>query len=176
MFGKILFVHVFFLCHASTMLAATMKRFIVTTILTAVIAGVLTYFMPRDFETFLPELEADATVTIYCRQTNLDAVDMGGGFKVTCDANHYEKAAAECSGIDGVSVSFEGALDDVTELCKYFRLKVSSVYEQDGLYVVCGKSSKIRNGVLDGGKVVNLQIAYKDGMIHLGSPLILGDY
>ena len=158
------------------MLAVTMKRFIVTTILTAVIAGVLTYFMPRDFKEFIPNLDADATVTIYCRQTNLDGVDMGSGYKVECDANRFEEAAAECRGIDGVSVSFAGSFDDVRELCKFFRLQISSVYEQDALYVVCGKSPKIRNGVLDAGKVVNLQIAYKDGVIHVGSPLILGDY
>ena len=153
-----------------------MKRFFVTTILTAVIASVFTYFMPRDFETYLTKFSDDATVAIYCRQTTLDSVDMGGGFKVTCDTATFSDTVSKCSGIDGVSVSFNGTFDDVTELCRFFRLEVASLYEQEGLYVVCGKSAKIKSGVIDGGKVVNLQIAYRDGIIHLGSPLIIGDY
>ena len=157
-------------------LRKTMKRFIVTTILTVVIAGVLAHFMPRSFDSYLPEFGTDATVTIYCRQTELDGVDMGGGFKVQCDANSFFQTAKQCHDIDGVSVSFVGSMQDVKQLCKFFKLQVSSEFEQDGLFVVCGKSFKIKNGVIDGNKVVNLQIAYKDGVVHLGSPLILGDY
>ena len=153
-----------------------MKRFIVTTILTVIIASVFANFMPRDFVEYLPEFGADATVSIYCRQTDLDCVDMGGGYRVTCEAAKFADTVSQCHGIDGVSVSFAGTRDDIEELCKFFRLQVSSVYEQDGLYVVCGKSPKIKNGVLDGGNMVNLQIAYRDGLIHVGSPLILGDY
>ncbi|MCH5160175.1 MAG: hypothetical protein J1F66_04965 [Clostridiales bacterium] len=153
-----------------------MKRFFVTIILTAVIAGVLTHFMPRDFEAYFKKFDCDAIVAIYCRQTELDGIDMGGGYKVTCEVAAFSDTVSKCSGIDGVSVSFTGAYEDVVELCNFFRLQVSSVYEQDGLYVVCGRSSKITKGVLDGGDVVNLQIAYKDGTVHIGSPLILGDY
>ena len=161
---------------ASTLLAATMKRFIVTTILTVVIAGVLLHFMPRSFDTYLGEFSADATVTIYCRQTDLDAVDMGVGFKVECDASSFSDTVKQCRDVDGMSVSFAGSYDEFKRLIKFFRLQVSSEFEEDGLYVVCGKSFKIKNGVTDGGKVVNLQMAYRDGLIHVGSPLILGDY
>lgn len=155
-----------------------MKRFLVTTILTVVVAGVLTLFMPRSFETYLPKFDARATVTIYCRQTTLQSIDMGSGcgYKVQCDTQSYASTAALCKGIDGVSVSFVGDYADVAELWKFFRLQVTSTYEQDGLLIVCGKSPKIRGGVMDGNDIVNLQIAYKDGLIHLGSPLILGDY
>ena len=153
-----------------------MKRFFVTTILTAVIAGVLTYFMPRNFEFYLGRFSPDATVAIYCRQTTLDGVDMGNSFKVECGASAFYDTVSECSGVDGISVRFNGTFDDVAKICKFFRLQIASVYEQEGLYIVCGKSNKIRNGVIDGNKFVNLQIAYHDGVIHLGSPLILGDY
>ena len=175
-FSNISIFHVFFATYASTMLAVTMKRFIVTTILTTVIAGILTYFMPRDFETYLTRFDSCATVAIYCRQSNLDGIDMGSGLKVECEVTTFSDTVAECRGIDGVSVSFAGDFEDVKALCQFFRLQVSSVYEQDGLYVVCGRSPKIRNGVMDGGELVNLQIACIDGMVHVGSPLILGDY
>ena len=173
---KFQLTRIFSYARVNTLGVTTMKRFIVTTILTVVIAGVLAHFMPRSFEYYLPEFGADATVSIYCRGTELDGVDMGGAYKVTCNAQAFRKTATQCHGIDGVSVSFAGSLDDVYALAKFFRLKSPQAFEQDGLYVVCGKSSKIRSGVLDGGKLVNLQIAYKDSTVHLGSPLILGDY
>ena len=153
-----------------------MKRFIVTTILTAVIASVLTYFMPRSFETYLNKFGCDATVTISCRQTDLDSVDTGFGVQVQCLASDFSATAAKCQNVDGVSVSFDGCYEDVLALIKFFKLQVSSEFEQGGLYAVSGKSSKISGGVTVDGKVVNLQIAYKDGLVHLGSPLILGDY
>ena len=153
-----------------------MKRFIVTTILTVVIAGVLAHFMPRSFEKYLTKFGSNATVTIYCRQTELDCVDMGCGYKVECYAQDFSATAARCRKVDGVSVSFAGSLQDVEQLSNFFKLQALQVFEQDGLYVVCGRSPKIRNGIVDGGRLVNLQIAYKDGMVHLGSPLILGDY
>ena len=157
-------------------MTAIMKRFIVTTILTVVIAGVLAHFMPRDFEKYLPKVASDARVPIYCRETMLDAVDMGGGYKVECQASGFSYAVAKCRAIDGVCVSFCGRHEDVEELCKFFRLRISSEFQQDGLYVICGKSPKIRDGVRENGKIVNLQIAYSNGLIHVGSPLILGDY
>ena len=162
----------------NTVCVTTMKRFIVATILTVVIVGVLAHFMPRDFTEYLGELDANATVTIYCRQTNLDGIDMGGGcvYKVQCTAANFFATAAQCHNIDGVSVSFDGSFEDVTALLQFFRLQVSSEFEQDGLYVVCGRSGKIQNGVFDGSQVVNLQIAYRNGVVHIGSPLILGDY
>ena len=153
-----------------------MKRFIVATILTAVITGVLVYYLPRNFDSYLNGFGADASVAIYCRGTELDAVDMGSGYKVECTSANYSHAVAQCHDVDGVSVSFVGCYDDVAHLIRFFNLQVSSTYKQDGLLVICGKSTKIAGGVTLGDEVVNLQIAYKNGVVHVGSPLILGDY
>lgn len=153
-----------------------MKRFIVTTILTVIIVAILAHFMPRGFDAYLDEFSADATVTIYCRQTDLDGVNMGAGYKVTCDASSFSDVAAHCRNIDGVCVSFAGTDEDVAKICRFFRLRIANTFEQNGLQVVCGKSSMIKGGVASGSNVVNLQIAYKDGIVHVGSPLILGDY
>ena len=122
------------------------------------------------------KFDSQATVTIYCRQTSVDAVDMGSGFKVECSAADFSDVASRCKNVDGLCVSFNGTYEDVTALSKFFRLQVSSEFEQNGLYVVCGKSPKICSGVTVAGETVNLQIAYKDGVVHIGSPLILGDY
>ena len=153
-----------------------MKRFIVATILTAVIAGVLIHFMPRKFEAYLGCFGADASVAIYCRDTQLDAVDMGNGYKVECSSADFTQTLAKCHSVDGLSVSFAASPDDVAKLVRFFNLQVSSRYKENGLLVICGKSAKIASGVTVGGETVNLQIAYKDGVVHLGSPLLLGDY
>ena len=153
-----------------------MKRFLVATILTAVIAGVLTHFMPRDFENYLCSFAADATVAIYCRGTDLDAVDMGNGYKVECAPDNFSQTVAQCYSVDGLSVSFNGNYDDVARLITFFNLHETSRYEQDGLLVLCGNSTKIVGGITVDDALVNLQIAYKDGVIHVGSPLLLGDY
>ena len=153
-----------------------MKRFLTTTLLIAVIAGVLTHFMPRNFQTYLSEFDDSATVSIYCRQTSLDCIDMGTGYKVSCKADDFVATASACHDVDGISVSFNGSRDDALALLQFFRLNVISEFEQNDLYVICGKSPKISGGVTLDGNLVNLQIAYKDGVIHLGSPLILGDY
>ena len=153
-----------------------MKRFIVTTILIAVTVSILAYYMPRNFEEYVCSLDDNATVAIYCRQSALVGVDMGCGYKITCKASNFSDVVARCDDIDGVSVSFEGTYQDALQMCRFFAIRVSSEYDQDGLYVVCGKSPRIRNGIIDAGNVVNLQIAYRNGVICVGSPLILGDY
>lgn len=154
-----------------------MKRFIFVLILTIVIVGVLTCFMPRSFDSYAIQLSKQATVSIYCRQTTSDdAIDMGTGYIVECDTQSYANTLDKCTGVDGVSVSFCGYVDDVAQIVEKFNLQTVSICEIDGLYVVCGASDKIKGGVtLDGAKV-NLQIAYKDGVVTVGSPLILGSY
>lgn len=153
-----------------------MKKFFVATILTVVIASVLIHFMPRSFESYLGKFGANTTVTIYCRGADVDAVDMGNAYKVQCASAEFAQTVAHCHDVDGVSVTFDGCYDDVANIIRFFNLQLTSRYEQDGLLVLCGNSAKIAGGALLDNEIVNLQIAYKDGVVHVGSPLLLGDY
>ena len=153
-----------------------MKRFFVTFVLTTVIVGVLTYFMPRGLDVYVEEISADATVSIYCRSTDLDCIDMGSGRIVQSSVADFDRALAHCECVDGFSVRFNGTKQDVKRIVQLFNIKVTSTLDIDGLQIVCGNSNKLTGGVtLDGAKV-NVQIAYKDGTVTVGSPLILGDY
>ncbi len=153
----------------------SMKRFVVVFILVAVIAAVLTYTMPRKFETVANSL-GDGTASIYCRSTSLPSVDMGNGRIVECDASKLGEALTMCSEIDGISVSFCGTANDAERIA--VRLVVAEVSRQDidGLTVICGYSAKISGHVWLDGKQVNIQIAYNKGTVTVGSPLILGSY
>ena len=153
-----------------------MKRFIVTLFLTTVIVGALTYSMPRGLDVYIEEISSNATVSIYCRNTSLDSIDMGSGKIVQCDVAEFKSALALCNDIDGFSVSFNGTTNDVARIIRLFKLKVILMLNIDGLQVVCGNSARLTGGVNLDGEIVNLQIAYKDGNITVGSPLILGSY
>ena len=153
-----------------------MKRFIVALILTTVIAAVLTYAMPRGLEVYIDEISSNATVSIYCRNASVDGVDMGSGKIVQCDIANFRSIVADCSGVDGFSVRFEGTARDVDRIARLLDINVVSTLDIDGLQIVCGNSSRLTGGVVLDGARVNVQIAYKDGTVTVGSPLILGDY
>ena len=153
-----------------------MKRFFVVLILTLVIAGGLTYFMPMDFDAYLADIATDGVVSIYCRQSELDGINMGNGQIVQGKVCELQTLLKKCQGVDGVSVSFDGCEADVDRIAELLNLNVTHQYSLDGIDVVCGLSFKIRGGVVLDGQTVNVQIALKDGKVTVGSPLILGSY
>lgn len=154
-----------------------MKRFIVTTILTVVIIGTLFYFLPQPFnKTIAKFIPQNAKVCVYCRNTSLQCVDMGLGKKVYCSLSAYNETVKQCDNVDGLSVSFNGTQSDVRRLIYRLRLNSSTVKQIDNISVVCGYSALITGGVIIDGVKVNCQIAYSNGMVTVGFPLILGDY
>lgn len=153
-----------------------MKRFFLMCILTVAISAILTYYMPKDFDAYVNDISLDGTVCIYCRNTSIDAVDIGQGKIVQCTLNDFANVIARCAEIDGLSVSFSGSNKDVQRLADLFCLKNISVCEIDDLTVVCGKSNKVKGGIWIDGVKINVQIAYHNGTVTVGSPLILGSY
>ncbi len=154
-----------------------MKRFIVAAILTVVILGTLGYFLPQSFDKVATKyMPQDSSVSLYCRDTSLDYVDMGIGKKVTCRLSDYGKTVACCSQIDGVSVSFAQSRSYVDEIIKKLNVTVVSYQQCNDVIVICGVSKFIDNGIMLDGQYVNIQIAYSCGTVTVGSPLILGDY
>ena len=153
-----------------------MKRFFAVLILTLVIAGGLTYFMPRDFTSYAAEIAPNGVVSVYCRQTELDGIDMGNGRIVECRTDELQSVLEKCQDVDGISVSFDGSEEDVSRIVELLNLNVTHRYETCGIDIVCGQSYKINGGVVLDGKTVNVQIALKDGVVTVGSPLILGSY
>ena len=153
-----------------------MKRFIVMLLLITAIVGVLTYYMPRGLETYIQDISTNATVSIYCRITDMDNISMGNGKIVQCCVADFNSVLARCNEVDGLSISFSGTEQDILRIVQLFNLKISSTLNLDGLRIICGNSNKLTGGVILDGVAVNLQIAYKDGTVTVGSPLILGSY
>lgn len=159
----------------NTVCGEVMKRFAIVFVLTAVVVGTLIYVMPKDFAQFADDF-GEGEVCIYCRETLLPSQNIGYARIVTCSAKNAAQTLCACKGVDGISISFKASREIISQLIRYFRL--CDVYELclDDLTVVCGRSSRIVGGVVLDGKWVNLQIAYRDGTVTIGSPLILGSY
>lgn len=154
-----------------------MKRFIFAVFLTAVIFGVMLYFIPQSMQSDVFNYsQYNPAVTVYCRKTSCQAVDTGLGYLATCSLADFKSTVACCRYVDGVSVTFAGSFDDVTAQADRLRAKEISRQQLDGLTVICYYSPLIRETAIIDGKTVNVQIAYRDGTVTVGYPLILGSY
>ena len=154
-----------------------MKRFIFAVILTAVIFGVMLYFIPQSMQTdVFSYSQYNPEITVYCRKTSCQAVDTGLGYLTTCSLADFKSTVACCRYVDGVSVAFAGSLYDVTAQAARLRAKEVSRQQLDDLTVICYYSPLIRERAVIDNKTVNVQIAYRNGTVTVGYPLILGSY
>lgn len=154
-----------------------MKRFLVVAMLLVVIVGVMLYFMPKTYEQALASVIPDeAIINIYGRNGSLQGVELGFGQMVSCSKDNFAVTYPRCGQIDGVSATFNGSVTDVQCILTELRVKVLSVQTLGELTVYCGISNSVRGSVMLEGIRVNCQIAYCNGVVTVGFPLILGDY
>ena len=155
-----------------------MKRVLVASLLFAVVVGVMLYFMPQSYSQQILGVvkNKNAEITVYCRETTLQSVDLGFGKMISCNADNFTDVLFKCGKIDGVSASFNGTYDEFVKLQKDLDLKNTETQNLNEVYVVCGRCDNIGGGVIVDGNYVNCQIAYSHGTITVGFPLILGSY
>lgn len=154
-----------------------MKRFLFVTVALVAILGAMLYFVPQStYSDVLNYADCNAVVNIYCRQTACDSVNTGLGRQVTCAVDDFTQIFAKCSNVDGLSVRFDGDLNDVDKIVNRLQAKVVSCQQLDDLLVLCCASPVLKGGVTLDGKRVNVQIALCGGTVTVGYPLILGDY
>lgn len=151
-----------------------MKRLLFALILLIVMIGVMLVYIPRPFDSYASLF--DGQVEIFCTYTDINSVDVGFGHIVSCNSSDYLPTVNHCKGIDGVSVAFYGNCSDIIRLVDCFNLTNVSTQSFSELTVICGYSDKIRGYVYVDGKKSNIQLAYRNGVITVGSPLILGSY
>ena len=155
----------------------SMKRFLFTTVLIVAVIGVMLYFTPRSMrDDVFGYADCNATVNIYCRAANTESIDTGLGRQVTCPLSSYKTILSACRDVDGISVTFDGTAADVNAIVSRLRATEVSRQQLDGMVVVCFYSPLIRERVTIDGAPVNVQIAYSQGTITVGYPLILGSY
>ena len=154
-----------------------MKRFLLAVVLIVAIIGVMLCFVPQSpYADVFNYVNRNAVVNIYCRKTTCAAIDIGLGYQATCSVSDFKETLSYCEYVDGVSVSFAGTVEDLYAIAERLQAELVSVQQLDELIVVCYSTHRLHGGVTLDGKNVNLQVAYRDGTVTVGYPLILGSY
>ncbi len=150
-----------------------MKITLATMTAIAILAAVALVLTPMPFE----RLAAGADeYRIFCRKTSCDGVDVGYGKIVKCSAENLENTLLKCAGIDGISAKFKKNGEWVENLLAKLKFCAKDVRECGGTTVVCGYSPLIKGGIVVDGVKINLQVAYGQGAVVMGYPLIMEGY
>lgn len=155
---------------------AKANRFIAVLVLLFVVVGVMLVFAPKPFSRHLSTFPKNATVRVYCRQTDFPSVNMGNGYLVQCTVADVKETLANCREVDGISVSFPATRGDFDAMLIRFNVREVSRFQDGALIAVCGHSNIILGGVLVGGETVNVQVAFDGETLTVGYPLILDSY
>ncbi len=151
-------------------------RLSIVFLLFAIVVGVMIYKMPKKFHKLISYLPADCQYSIYCSETSLSCINVGYGKIVNCSKNSLTEFYGKCNQIQGVSASFRGTLTEIYLLMDKLDVAVNSNYCLQDMTVICGYTEKISGGILVDNAKTNIQLAYRNGTITVGSPLILGEY
>lgn len=103
---------------------------------------------------------------------DIKITDNGQGCIVECSSNLESVVEEKLSSYSGKTYIVEGSEEDIEEITKKFNIKIES-YQSGNLL---GFSEKFDKNTLVGGKLVNIQIAYRENKIYVGLPLLLGSY
>lgn len=125
---------------------------------------------------------SEGTHTFYTMQNfkdeRVEVVQSGRGFLISCPGQIASEIFAELDEhmLQGESFTFKGELQDVQSLL--FQLNVVQYKKEDlgGIYIVYGYTPLFQGGVQVEDQKINIQLAFRDQNITVGTPLILGSY
>jgi hypothetical protein len=101
----------------------------------------------------------------------------GLGSVVRCSARMSKYIKPKLNKIMGESVQFNGSLEAAMFLINFYQARVvKTEWLQDGMMLVYANANLFSQALYLENDWVNLQICYHNGVITIGSPIILGDY
>ncbi len=152
-----------------------MKVFCLCLIVVVVVC--LSTTMPCSLPLALEDVKLqNATCCVCCRQSKLAGTCVGNGLVVRCDFANLASVLEQCNFVDGISVHFDGDLQKFHHVVQQLQVNVHSAQQICGTIVLVGHSKKIAGGIFVDGQFVNVQIAFVNGVVSVGSPLLLCDY
>lgn len=124
------------------------------------------------------EAYPSSQLSIYCDNLPVnykgDFIVNGGGYIIQTNAKDGKYILDTLNNINGFSLVINSNYDKLKELLKNVRiLKIEEVAENKVVYAYL---PELINFCMVDGKKVNLQIAYNEQRVILGSPLILGSF
>lgn len=150
-------------------------------ILIAIIIVVAIPSKQFELSDLIKEFNFNNVVNSYYTNTKVDVknatvIKNGSAYIIESDYSNSNEIKKQLNNIQGQSVSFGGTYND------YLNLKtnlINNIYICDELLNIktCyGYNSKLTNSVNIDGNNINIQIAYSEGKIIIGTPVILGSF
>lgn len=128
---------------------------------------------------------SDAVYSVYCLDisSNLNSNDIivlnnGNSFIVKSNINYAEFVKKNSSNVLGESVSFKSDLFSIDKIIDFYNIDVKIKENVADIITIYGysESNKFTNSVLIDDEPINIQIAFKNNVLTIGTPIILGDY
>lgn len=141
-------------------------------IIAALIMLALLFFsLPKPLEKVV--VREGAAVTYHFDRAVEGAEFKGNSYRL---AYENKETVKNTEGLIGTEVSFDGGLEDVERLLKQLFAVRVSCEDVEGVAVYTGYSALICGGIRTDKGFVNFQVAFSQGRITAGSPLIFGSY
>ena len=117
-------------------------------------------------------------LNVYKEVPNCEIINNGNGYIIKTDVNNAKFVKSSVSNILGESVRFKSTINKVEDVIDYYNLSIIKQEKVDDIVCIYGYSNKneLNNSIIIDNENVNLQIAFNNGYITIGNPIILGDY
>ena len=121
--------------------------------------------------------------TIYCLNVdknikNAEVTNIGNGFIVRTHPNNVSYVKSKISNILGESVKINSSFSKIEKIINLYNIKVIKDEKVGEIYSLYGYStnSNLTNMISVDGEKTNIQIAFNNNFMVIGTPIILGDY
>ncbi|HEY8389869.1 MAG TPA: hypothetical protein VIL26_02780 [Clostridia bacterium] len=152
-----------------------MKRFLLFLSFALILVGLgISDYSLLNLKDRYPQMQ----VVFYTKDSrNLDSINDGIYNQVYCSTDQAKKIKRLLNKIEGMSVSFEGGIQDLNFVIDYFDVKIISEKTCDDILYIYGYSSLILTpAVKINNNYINIQLVLRKDKIIIGTPIILGSY
>lgn len=129
---------------------------------------------------------SDAEYSVYClnisdvlkNSSDIKLIDNGNSFIVKSDINFAKYIKQNCSNILGESICFKSNMFAIEKIKNLYDIDFKIFEEVDDIKTYYGYSNfnYFNQNVLIDSEIINIELAYKNEILTIGTPIILGDY
>ena len=123
-----------------------------------------------------------ATHTFYTTSkvfdSRIDVIQSGNGYLISCNSEIADEIYKKIDKdkLQGESFCFQGEIINVNEILYNLNAVIIKKEQVEDIVIVYAYTFKLENYLWIDSQKVNIQIAYNDGKVTVGTPLILGSY
>ncbi len=150
-----------------------MKKFSI--IITVVILIIATYSVP----TLMRDNEGESVSVSYYTHgdvTGKSTYMFDDIYLTNCDYSQAKKTERELVNVVGISYTLAGNYDKFCEVLNTYGIVVLSTEIVGNIHIIYGRSERCGQTRIVDGIAVNIQVAIRDDVITIGTPLIMGSY